>query len=247
MSAIPQTTLIKVRKEGMEAIHPLQAAVSSLTIANEDDYKRADELLSRIQMARRWWSSKISPIIDPLKQALKSAKEALKGAEALEDEYGAPLLEYFNATKEKMKQYKLKERHRLYLAEVAKEAEVARLKKLDEEKAAKLQAATTKGIQSRVMSQRAELQQQIADVEAKVQAPPIKAVGSIARSHKSVKVVDLAAFLNYVVNGEDVLPTELIEINQRALNECYKAAPDAVAKWPGVEVVDDIIIAGRTK
>ncbi|MGH7184531.1 MAG: hypothetical protein ACREJN_21510 [Nitrospiraceae bacterium] len=237
---VPTQTLIKTRAEGMSAISPLHPLAENLTITDSSDYSEADELLSRIMRAEKWWDGKVTPIIDPFRKGLDLLYD-------LRNEFANPLKKDRELVKGKMVAFKTEERRQLRAAEEERQAEIARINKEAEEKLRKAEAAKTKPMKQKLTLQAAELTQTAITKEVEGPTQAVKGVYSSDRVRKIPRIVDMRKFLGAVMTGE--IPGEVITINQTFLNECYKvgikAGEDIVSMWPGVEIVEEINIAGR--
>lgn len=222
----------KARDEGLSLIDPLQAAVAELAITTEDEYLVADAMLGRIQAARKRWSARIGKIIDPLWEALKSGRE-------LKNEVDKPLEVLEGKVKGAMKAFKLEEAKRIQAA--AEEEE-----RLREEAAAKEraeEAAKTQPMKARLALARQKLEDK-AEAAAEAQTPVI-AAASTTRMTKKWRIIDQDAFLMGVALKK--IPAMALTVNTVGVNQIFKqpGGHAIVAKFPGVEVYDDIDVVGR--
>lgn len=228
---LPQSVQV-AKEEGLALLPPLQSAVVTLRVTDEDSYLVADAMLGKIQQARKRWSARIGKIIDPLWEALKSGRE-------LKNEIDKPLETLETQVKHSMRTFKLEEARRIQAAKDETDrllAEAAQKERLES-------AAKTQPMKERLKARRLELEAQ-AETVAEQQAP-VLAQSSSSRTVKKWRVIDAKVFALAFAHGK--VPGDVLSVDQVAVNRYFKreGGAEAVAEWPGVEVYDDVIIAGR--
>ena len=238
---MPTTTLVKppspLRTTGTALVHPLEELVEALEVKTDEDYEAADELLTRVRQAVAKWENKINPVIEPQRKALDAAYK-------LKNEFLHPLQAMEKAIKGEMATYKRLQLERVREAEAARQQEIDRLQREADIRAQQFKVAKTSPMKERLRQQREALAEQIAEKEQEsVTATPIKVAGSQVRQKKKAEVHDIKAFMLAVVAGK--IPLDLIEVNTSQLRLQFTAQPAIVSQWPGVKIVDDIVIAGR--
>jgi hypothetical protein len=245
---LPATELTKTKQQILAILPPLKAEVSLLRVETEEDYQKADALLARIMQSKRWWVKGdaegkwkgIDAIIRPFKEGLDGLydlkNDGLKPHEQLEAD-----------VKHKMRQYKILEGQRIAAERQAQADEAARLQREIDAKQAKEDAAKTPKMRERLIGQRMELEQQHRAVEQQ-KPEPVKAARSAARTVRRPVVTDFVAFVTGITTlsqEEDGVPLDLLIVNTQRLALLWKENPELVAQLPGVEIQDDVVIAGR--
>lgn len=237
----PSAALIaKAKKEGLNLIPSLQEEVGGLAITSEDDYLRADTLLSDIARARKTWTAKLAPIRDPLKQAVSAAKQAQKAADDLFKEVDTPLDSLENKVRLSMKGYRQEE---LRLIQ-AKQEEQQRIQR-EIDRAAEVEAyGRTSTQRAKATATREVLEEKQAEVFNDTPVP-VQVEGSGARVSKKIRPSDPAKLLRFIADNYDVL-FDCAEVVQSALNKRFKDDPEGMASWPGVVIYDDVTIVRRS-
>lgn len=241
---VPNAELVRARKDGTAMLVPLGSDVADIQVTDEHSYVLADGVLTRILVAKKNWLGRVDPIIKPIYDALQLLY-------ALRKDVLQPLETYEVAIKGKMRTYKLQESKRIREEQEAQALELERLRKEAELKEQRAAQAKTHQMRDRLETARAELEQKRAELEQKAPPAPVKAAGSSARGRKIAKVGDdrklaEAILKGQVKLGEDTVDFEdLFYIQISSLTAAYRLDPDAVSKWPGIEIVDDVVIAGR--
>lgn len=241
---VPNAELVKARKDGTALLVPLGSDVADIEVTDEHSYLLADGLLNRIQQAKRNWEGRVDPIIKPIYDGLQLLY-------ALKNDVLQPLKTYEAAIKGKMKAYKLLEAKRIREEQEAQAKELERLRQEALAKEAALLKAKTNQMRDRLAEKKAELEQARSELEQRTAPVPVKAAGSSARSNKIPVVPDKAKLMQAVLNselkvsGEVVDIDDLFTINAAQLNAAYKLDPESVSKWPGVDIIDDVVIVGR--
>jgi hypothetical protein len=225
-------SLVKTKVEGTKLLSPLEAEVKGLIIRNHAELTHADQLLYDIGQAIKQWDGKMEPILKPL-------REAKTAADALKREIAKPLQALYDAVRVKIRDYRIADNKRIEDERREKDKAQALINKQLEEASARELAARTKQLRERLAAKRVELEAQAEELEADV-PEPVKTEHSTSRTVKKWRVVDRDAVLRGVVAGK--VPQEAVIydtawVNKRPLTE--------VATWPGFEIYDDLIIAGR--
>lgn len=244
--------ILAAKEEGLALLPPLQAAIATLAVVDEDSYLVADAMLGKIQQARKRWSARIGKIIDPLWEALKSGRE-------LKNEVDKPLEALELGVKDAMRTFKLAEQKRIQAAL----DEEARLRDLAEQKERLEAAAKTQPMKDRLRQAREDLEAKAE--EAVEKQSPVLAISSSTRTVRKWRFRDDGS------TGEEVsgLPNGFREFVIAAAEQIqqpagrYRNLPplyefllpnsphfrkyelNQIETWPGVEGYDDVIISGR--
>lgn len=231
----PPVIITRTKEDGLALIPPLRADVERLTITSAAEYHTADGILARIRAARSAWRGRMEKIIRPIRSGLDELYK-------LDRDVDKPLESLEKTVKQEMAAYKLEEGRRIQEEQDAIDRETERLRRQIAEQAAKEASARTTQMRERAQQKRVELEEQEADVI--LAAPePVKAAQSSTRTVQKWRVVDPLKF--FAAIGEGMLPAECGSVNVVEMNKQFKADPEGMKAWPGVEVFDDIIIAGR--
>jgi hypothetical protein len=251
---IPQTELQKTKQQILTAVPPLRAEVDLLEVKTEEDYQKASALLTRILTSKRWWLHG-----DPtgkwkgIDAIIKPFREGLDGLYDLKNDGLKPHDDMEADVKAKMKIFKIADNKRIADEREAKEKEQRRLQQEIEAKQARVDAAKTPKMREKLIGQQMALQDE-QKVVAKTKTVAVKAVGSSSRTVKKWVVSDLYAFVQGLIalhesdvsnETADLLSIELLQINDARMNALFKSNPDLVAQLPGIDVIEDVIIAGR--
>lgn len=262
--AVIETQIEKTRQEGLVASKGVRSMADTLVIVDPAGYAYADSLLLKVRIAIETVDGKLDPIIKPIRSGLDQLY-------ALKRELHAPLDAAETAIKGKMAAWQLAERKKIQEEErrkqeqedllrrkaLAKQQEEARLKREAEE--AEERAANARSSAARAMAEeeakQLRRQQESAaqaasklDVRAdtaaaqQVTAKP-KASGSSASDVKKWRVTSLMDVVSAVAEG--TVPLSVLAIDQVAMNNYMKTHRNLVETWPGIEVYDDVRIAGR--
>lgn len=215
---------------------PVIARAASLTVESAQDYAVADSFLTKLVDARKRIKTRLAKIIDPIKEALKEAQSLLKEADT-------PLEQSELLVRQRMRDFKLEEAQQARLEEQKRLDAAADLQRQADAKALAESKATTQQMKDKLAAQRADLEAQ-ATVTAAAPAPTLaKAVGSTTRTIKVPVVKDMKVVLAAIVAGK--IPLEVAEINFGVIRAHYRSLPSWVAKWPGIEMQDDIQIVKK--
>lgn len=228
----------KVQKDGLALLQPLQVEIRELVVTTPEQYEQADQLLTRVREARRRWLGKLSPILDPLAETMKSAKKAMDGAKALLNEADKPLEQLELQVRGAMKTYKIEEARQIREAQ----DEQALLQQEIAATAAREAAARTAPQRARIAQQRENLE---ALADAVTLETPAKTIvdNSGTRTKPAWRIKDHAEFLKYV--GDGTLPADCVLVNTVKMNAYFKDDPEGMKAWPGIEIFDDITIVAR--
>lgn len=236
------TDLVKVKVQGTKLLTPLQREVQSLQVTNAEEYIAADEMLTGIKRARAQWEALVEPVLKPL-------REAKTAADKLKREVDAPLAQLEEQVKGHMRHFKLEEQRQLAEQTRIADAAKAKLAQQDEELANRELKARTSQMRERLARQREQLQTQVETIET-----PVEVKGeSQARKVKKARISNLAAFLRAAADEMEEPPAMagaasyplMVDSIVVSLVDAFRQNPEGVAKWPGIEVYEDIVIAGR--
>lgn len=175
---------------------------------------------------------------------IPSIKAGLDMLYALNNEVDNPLETIEKTVKAKMQDYVLTERRQLQAKEEERLAEQRRA-------AEALEAAAAAEAAAKTPLQKAKAAARIEEAEAayvETLDSPLdsqgQATNSSVRVPKKPKVSDILAFCKGIADGD--IPVECIELKQGYLNTLYRNDPETVVAFPGVTIVDDIQIVGRS-
>lgn len=259
----PNLELIKA--EADKAINPIVAAACGLTITDDKSYNLADAFLAKIRTARKSEVfAKLRRIIDPIRAGLDELYAVERGIKE-------PLDEAEKQVKGKMRAWQVAEAERVRKEEEnqrRKQAELDRLAREQQWKQEQLQRekeeAEERAQQARTRAARLVAQQQADDLQrqqdeaaraqrkaeaitaATVTPPivqPVKAASSVVRKTQKCRVVNLVALAEAI--GEGLVPDTILQVDSVQLNLMFKHNRQWVSEWPGVEIYEEIDIAGR--
>lgn len=246
----PTAELASTKKEIMLMLPPLRAEAHVLMVKTEGDYQKADGLLTRILTSKRWWlngSTEPNSKWRGIDAIIKPFREGLDGLYELKNEGLKPLEEMESAVKVKMRAFKVAEGQRLAEEKRQQQVAAAKIQREIHEKQERENAAKTVKMRERLISERMELESKQKEVQ-KTTLAPVKAARSSARTVKKPVIVDFAVFAAGILalsQGEGGVPLDLITADLTRLARLYKDDPALVAQLPGVEIQDDVVIAGR--
>lgn len=261
--ARPNLELIKA--EATQTISPIVAAAQGIVIADDKSYNLADAFLAKIRAARK------SDVFTKLRKIIDPIREGLDVLYATERDIKAPLDEAEKHIKGKMRDWQLAEQERVRKEEEARRQEEIRKaqeelryaqeqQRLQEQK----EMAERQAQEARTRAARLKAQQEAEDLQrqqdeaaeaqrradaiaaATVAAPiaqPVKAASSVVRKVSKVKVVDIMKFAEGV--GKGLVPETMLQVDATQLNLMFKNNREWVGEWPGVEIYEDVEIAGR--
>lgn len=252
--SLPSTELARTKQQILSILPPLKSEVATLVIETEDDYQRADGLLTRIMTSKRFWL-KGDPTgkwkgIDAI---IKPFREGLDGLYDLKNDGLKPHTLMEADVKEKMRAFKIREVQEIAEANRVRDEAAAKLQREIDAKQSRVDAAKTPKMREKLMGQQMDLEQQRKSVTRETSAP-VKAAGSATRRTRTPVVKDFYALVagiiainsvNTSTDNETAIPIDLLQVNTARLMQLWKDNPELVAQLPGVEIEDDIIIAGR--
>lgn len=237
---ITPAQLVKTRREISLISSPALNMAGLLKVTDAVSYSTADDLLRSIRTARKTIELKLNPIIDPIRSGLDLLY-------TLRREMDGPLEDAEKQVKFKMRTWQL--------AEARKQAEEAAAQRLEAEKlraealAKQQKAEKTKNklIAERISDEAAFLAEAAdmtdAAAERTAEAKPTQAPSSSVRAVKKVTVTSLTMLLKGIADG--IVPEDVVVIDHARLNKYWREDPETVRTWLGIEVIDDIVIAGR--
>lgn len=228
--------LILVKTKGQRLLTPLEEQVQGLVVKTEEDLTGADELLAGIRRARKQWADMIEPVLAPLREA-KSA------ADALNREIDRPLGELEESVKGAIRLYRVEEQRQISEAKRLQDQEAERLREQINETATREQSARTKQMRERLALKREALESQAEEQAEEPEPVAVTVTHSQTRKVKRWRLMDKAAALKAAAAG--TIPSAVFEVSNSAMAICWRESPEVVAQWPGFEVYEDIIIAGR--
>jgi hypothetical protein len=239
--AISPKAILSDRKEGLARIAAVNELVIADVIQTQAEYDAADAKLGQVKRARKWWKerlygTKAQPGIIPTQKA------ALDMLYALNNEVDKPLDDIEKAVKASMTGYVARERQK----QIAAEQE-----RLDAQKEAEqaVEAAAKQEEKAKTPLQKQQAAEALNEAEAAYVETLTPVDTTISGAHSDVRVpkkplvTDVLAFCAAIGEGE--IPVEAIEVRIGFLRTLYRDAPEAVAAFPGVSIVDDIQIVGR--
>ncbi len=233
-----------IERKGLALISSLQGEVEALQVKTAHDYLTADELLGRVRSGRRKWLLEMAPIIDPAKETVAAAKKTLKGAEALFDKFDAPMSAMETGIKQEMREYKLEEQRQIQAAAEERDRAAMKLRQEAAQKALLEAKAKTNPMRERLAQARQALEQQATETEEQEAPAVIKGASSTSRKVKKWRITDFQTFVTAAGNGK-VVPISMVIVNDFEMNALLRHDPATLASFPGVEVYDDVVIAGR--
>lgn len=236
-------SLAKAKQGGVQLVTPLREDVQELLELpldemTEEHYSQLDVMLSRVGKARKSWRDRLAPILDPLKDAIRAAKKATEGTDALFKEVDSPMEQMESAIRLKMKDYKTEE----YRLKQIADREQQNAARLLQEAAEREAAAKTPKQQQKAQAQRIQAEVQL---EQTVERAPVTtyAENSTTRVKKTWKIKDMAKFLAFIAENEELFPC--VEVRSPEMNKRYKDDPEGMQSWPGIDIVDDVTIVRR--
>lgn len=239
-AVVASPAILKAKDEGASLIGPLQTEAQSLVVDDAESYLAADQILGRIQTARKTWAARMERIIRPIRQGL----DEIYG---LNRDVDKPLEAIEKAVKNQMTVYKLEEQRQLRELEQARIEEVNRLQRQINEQAEKETAARTAQMRQKLAAARQQAEDRLERVQTEETTAPIMGVSSSTRSVKKWRVTDFGAMVKALAfqTADPALATEMLMVNTMGINKVFKESPDKVAAIPGLEVYDDVQIVGR--
>lgn len=241
----PTKDLMKTKQDIETISTPILSKIFTLQVKDEAGYAVADYYLGRIREARKTIKAKFSTFIDPLKESVKKAKEALDQANKFMFELDEPLEEGEIKVKALLHDFTVKRLAEERAEENRRQAEQAELNMQAQIAYTKEQAAKTEAMRKRLATQRVDLEAKAAEVEAVPVAQPVKVSNSSVRTKKVCHVVKKRDLMAAALDPQSPVPLEIFRVDQLMLNAWFKQRPDFVAQWPGISIEDDVTIVGR--
>ena len=229
--------------EALDAYKPLHHELQtvkqlSFTPAN---YQHADVLLGRIRERRKAWGVVWTRIQE---KTIKPLRAGLDELYKLNRDVDGPYAALEEGTKAWMTGYKTEEVRQLQESARAKAEENRRLQEEIEEKARQEQAARTDKMREKLAAAREQLKQEQADLAGtSVDDHVVRGVASTTRTQPAWRIVEPEKLLIAIGTGKVSL--RAVEFNRVYINQMFKAEPEVVASWPGVEIFDEIKVVGR--
>lgn len=238
--ALPTNEVTGARQEALTVSAPVRARVQSLQVTDEGSYAVADDLLSKIRHASKAVETRMDKILDPINE---SRREALK----LKHELMDPLELLEQSVRGKMKDFRMEEQRQIRMKEDERRAETARLQSEIDEKQRKEDAAKSKILRERLAAQRQELEDAVIRTRTAAPSAPIEAANSGTRTIKRWRVTDIVALYSAAGDPNSIVPGDIFQVNDQAINRYFNEDSAAVSIWPGIEVYDDIQIVSRRR
>jgi hypothetical protein len=230
----------KVRALVLPISTALSRDVDGLEVLTLSDYAVADSLLHRIATARSVVSEKLNPILQPLEEAVKLSKQALKAGRTLYEELDSPLQKCELITRQRMNTYLIETQRQREEAERAARQEAEMLQREAEEKQRQAERAKTQQMRDRLASQSAALQQDA--IRASSAPVPVltRQEHSSTRKVRRWRVSDMHAVLRGCSDGS--IPPQILTVDS---NQMSQYSLDEVSAWPGFEVYTDVTVVRR--
>lgn len=240
--AIPATSVSEAQQGANKAIALLptyQAKVEELVVQSDDDYALADALLGQVNDLRKGWAGIWKRIQE---KTIKPIRSGLEELYALDRGVDKPLEALATGIRAKMTGY---QREKLRIQQAKEREEQERREQLQreaEEKRKKAEAAATPQLRSRFANQAAQLEVEVGRID--VFEPVQLATGTSSAPRREKKVaIDLANLLVGIIEGS--VPEAAVVVQEQWILRQWKQDPDAVEKWPGVSIVEDINVVSR--
>ena len=239
--AVTPKSILQARASALTVTQEILDLARDLIVETEPDYHTADEILHKIKVAQKRLDQPFEDVIRPVRQGLD-------GVYAIRREVENPLLDLEKTVKEKMRAFKLAEQARIQ----KEERERARLLQIEQARVAEEQRIeqTRRLVEAAKANDFQKAQEILAEEEPEVAvifaAPiqaPVRAASSSSRTIKKWRVTDLDLVLESVRLG--IAPIDILMINVTEVARMFKLDPAEIDAIPGMEVYDDIQIAGR--
>jgi hypothetical protein len=219
---------------------PVILRAKALTVTDAPSYAQADALLLRLRDARKQVKARIATVLDPINQARAAIL-------ALSHDLDDPLEAAEQRIRVGMQEFKRLEMRQAQEAERKRQAEEEALRMEAADKHMRELAAKTEPMRQRLAAQRAELEEKADNVVAAPVLPPVKAAHSSTRTVRKWRVTDEVALLRAAADLDSDVPENAMMADPAILNQWLKEYPEELAKWPGIEIFDDIVIVGGRK
>jgi len=233
--------------QAQAAIGELHKEAESLVITDHQTYSQADSLLHRINDGDKLAESKFRPVIELLRLPLEAIYELKRGV-------CVPLDADRKTVKAKMGDYQLQEKIRLDLeaAENLRKAKEIQEQWLRDNPPAPAPAPSGFPPQPPNLGvvPLAPAPTPAITYLAPPSTPAPQAAHSSARFERRVRTTDIDLLIDAATAGclEGLTPgqcLDLLTIKPSILQSWFQSNPEAVSKWPGVEVYDQPRIIGR--
>lgn len=235
-----QAELVKTKGQVIRLLPTLETEVKELSITNAEGYGYADALLGRVRGARAVWA----PVWKRIQEkTIAPIREGLEELYSLNREVDGPLDKLEAAVKVKMKAFKVEEQRQIQVEKDKQEREARRLRLEAEEKERAAARAATPQMRGKLTAAAAQLSQKAAEVALQDAPEPTKGESSSDRKKPAWRIKDRLAF--FAAIGDGTLPEDCAGPIVVIMNQYFKADPEGMKVWPGVEVYDDIQIVGR--
>lgn len=245
--AVP-ASLRTIEHEGFKLVTPLQREVEGLTITDAASYLAADALLGRVVAARKRWAAEMDPILTPAKVTVSEAKKTLAGAQALAAKVDGPLGDLELRMKAEMRDYKIEEIRQIEEQDRVREQEKLRLQEQERKAREVSEAPTASPLKARLAAARATTAvEQIEELEQEDTPAPVKAEMSTTRRTPSWRITDTTAFVQQWLQEQMVgsMPSDAVIINTAAISRVFRATPELLDSWPGIERYDEISVVRK--
>ncbi len=233
---IPRAEVVKATREMMATTGPVVTTATSLIVRDSDSYAVADGLLKQIRAARKTVDARLGTIINPIRSGLDSLY-------TLRTELDTPLKNAEDQVKGKMKAFQILEDERLREGLKLRALEIEKAKqeaaKL-EEKAAK---ATRPSVKTVLEGKADAAVERVLEAQAVTVAPAPKGTSSSVRKIRRPVIKNLSELVRAAVDGQ--VPIDIIDINMQAVRAYFRDSPDIVTQWPGVDIIEEVLIVGR--
>jgi uncharacterized protein YoxC len=203
----------------------------AINITNPEQYKGAGLFLEDVKTAMK----KVDDVVmEPAKEVKRKAEENRKNLHTI---FRAPLETAEDITKAKMLDYEAKEERERLAEEQRLNAEIEKRDRLEKEKLRKkAEKVKTPELKQHYQELAEDIQTPVATIASRVP----KIAGQSTRKIWKGKVIDKAAFLEFVVNNPHFL--HLIDVNQIALNN-FASSSKGEVPLSGIEFYQESIMS----
>jgi hypothetical protein len=233
---ISQAQITAAKVESRRTVEPLVEAAAELKISDAASYQAADFLLKRVRIAKRAIEEKLNPIIEPIYQGLQSLYKLRK-------ELTDPLEKADADIREGMSVWQMAESRRIAAEAAARREEEDRLRREAEEKQRKIDQAKSESARKLLAKQALVLESKADAVAAVPVEAPTQAVGSSVRKVWKWRVASMRKLIQAVADGR--VPQEILAVDTTVIGKYFRDDPASLSHYPGIEVYEDIVIAGR--
>lgn len=237
---------IQARKESTLISSSITGRADSLEVLDDSSFAVADSYLVLLHNAQVRIEEKFSTALSPARETLDAAKRTHKAIQDLMNEALQHIQDSQASLRSRMKEYRILEARRIEMEKRDREIQERKAQAELEVLQKREESARTESMRSRIASQREQLELQAAEnMAARPEAIPVKVAGSTTRTVKKWRVTDIVALTRAALDPTNPVPQSILGIDREALDYCFRTGQSAVAKWPGVEVYDDIQIVRR--